>query len=114
MQLLSDKEFEEMKENLRELNHTVDLAHLKCMLKELSANQRLKLNLRKSPLYEKSPAEISDMLEELGWESDEYSSNGWEQDTWIPFAHDAYGFCLMLAYSGYYWTMELYRSDIDN
>ena len=111
---MTDKEWAEYKENLRQLNHTVDLAHLKSMIRDLSNNQRLKFNLRKSPLYKKSPAEISDMLEELGWESDEYSSNGWEQDTWIPFAHKAYSFGLTLAYSGYYWTMELYRSDIDD
>ena len=111
---MTDKEWAEYKENLRQLNHTVDLAHLKSMIRDLSNNQRLKFNLRKSPLYKKSPAEVSDMLEELGWESDESSSNGWEQDTWIPFAHEACGFCLTLAYSGYYWTMELYRSDIDD
>ena len=111
---MTDKEWEEYKENLRQLNHTIDLAHLKSMIRDLSNNQRLKFNLRKSPLYQKSPAEISNMLEELGWEFDEYDSNGWEQDTWIPFSHEAYGFCLVLAYSGYYWTMELYRSDIDD
>lgn len=111
---MTEKEWAEYKENLRQLNHTVDLAHLKSMIRDLSLNQRLKFNLRKSPLYKKSPAEISDMLEELGWESDESSSNGWEQDTWIPFAHEAYSFGLTLAYSGYYWTMELYRSDIDD
>ena len=111
---MTEKDWEEYKENLRQLNHTIDLAHLRSMIRDLSNNQRLKFNLRKSPLYKKSPAEVSDMLEELGWESDESSSNGWEQDTWIPFAHEAYGFCLTLGYSGYYWTMELYRSDIDD
>ena len=111
---MTEKEWEEYKENLRQLNHTIDLAHLRSMIRDLSNNQRLKFNLRKSPLYKKSPAEVSDMLEELGWESDESSSNGWEQDTWIPFAHESYSFCLTLAYSGYYWTMELYRSDIDD
>lgn len=111
---MTEKEWEEYKENLRQLNHTIDLAHLKSMIRDLSNNQRLKFNLRKSPLYKKSPAEVSDMLEELGWEYDESSSNGWEQDTWIPFAHESYCFCLTLAYSGYYWTMELYRSDIDD
>ena len=111
---MTEKEWEEYKENLRQLNHTVDLAHLNRMIKDLSDNQRLKFNLRKSSMYKKSPAEISDMLEELGWESDESSSNGWEQDTWIPFAHEGYNFGLTLAYSGYYWTMELYRSDIDD
>lgn len=109
-----NKEWAEYKENLHQLNHTVDLTHLKSIIKDLSNNQRLKFNLRKSPLYKKSPAEISDMLEELGWESDDYDFNGWEQDTWIPFAHESYGFCLTLAYSGYYWTMELFRSDIDD
>lgn len=111
---MTDKEWELYKENLSQLRHTLDIAHLKCMIKEMSSNKELKFNLRKSPLSGKSPAEISDMLEELGWESDESSSNGWEQDTWIPFAHESYGFCLILAYSGYYWTMELYRSDIDD
>ena len=111
---MTDKEWEEYKENLSQLNHTVDLAHLKSMIRDLSLNQRLKFNLRKSPLYKKAPSDISDMLEELGWESKPYNSNGWEQDTWIHFTHEAYNFCLTLEYSGYYWTMELYRSDIDD
>ena len=114
MAYMTEQEYNEWMENLKELSHTVDLAHLKNMIRDLSHNRRLKFNLRKSPLYKKSPAEVSDMLEELGWESDESSSNGWEQDTWIPFAHKAYSFGLTLAYSGYYWTMELYRSDIDD
>lgn len=111
---MTEKEWEEYKENLNQLRRTIDIAHLKCLIRELSLNKELKFNLRKSPLSGKSPSDISDMLEELGWESDESSSNGWEQDTWIPFAHEAYSFCLTLAYSGYYWTMELYRSDIDD
>lgn len=114
MNITTDKEWEEYKENLHKLNHTIELMHLKNMIRDLSGNQKLKFNLLESPLYKKSPAEISDMLEELGWESEEYSSNGWEQDTWIPFGHEAYGFCLTLEYSGYYWTMNLYRSDIDD
>ncbi len=114
MAYVTEQEYNEWMENLKKLNYTIELAHLKSMIRDLSNNQRLKFNLREGPLYKKSPAEVSDMLEELGWESDESSSNGWEQDTWIPFAHEAYDFCLSLAYSGYYWTMELYRSDIDD
>lgn len=111
---LAEKEWEEYEENLQELKRILDLAHLKRMLKELSDNRTLKFNLRKGPLSDKSPSDISDMLETLGWESEPYDSNGWEQDTWISFAHEAYSFCLTLAYSGYYWTMKLYRSDIDD
>ena len=114
MAYMTEQEHNEWMEKLKELNHTLDLAHLKSMIRDLSLNQRLKFNLRKSPLHKKSPSDISDLLEELGWESDEYDSNGWEQDTWIPFSHETYNFCLVLAYSGYYWTMELYRSDIDD
>ena len=112
--MITEKEWKEYKENLQKLRHTLDLAHLERMIKELSANRTLKFNLRENPLNDKSPSDISDMLEELGWESEPYDSNGWEQDTWIPFSHESYSFCLTLAYSGYYWTMELYRSDIDD
>lgn len=114
MAYMTEKERNEWMEGLKELNHAVDMMHLKSMIKDLSDNRTIKFNLRESPLSNKSPSDISDMLKELGWEPDEYSSNGWEQDTWIPFAHDDYNFELTLAYSGYYWTMKLYRSDIDD
>ena len=96
-----------------QLKQALNRRDIEIMIKQLEQDQRLKINIR-SILPDVSPAEVSDILEELGWEFEPYDSNGWEQDTWIPFAREAYSFCLTLAYSGYYWTMELYRSDIDD
>ena len=50
MQLLTDKEFEEMRENLCELKHTVNLAHLRCIIDEITEGVKDSVNLRKSPL----------------------------------------------------------------
>ena len=111
MGLLTDKEFEEMRENLRELNHSIDLAHLRCFVNEITEGIRGSVNLRESPLYKKSPADICDMLEELGWYFDEYESNGWEQDTWIPFYKENGTGGITLSYSGFYWTMTLRKTE---
>ena len=100
-------------EAYEQLKQALNRRDIEIMIKQLEKDQRLKINVR-SILPDVSPAEVSDILEELGWEFEPYDSNGWEQDTWIPFSHEAYSFCLSLEYSGYYWTMELYRSDIDD
>lgn len=96
-----------------QLKQALNRRDIEIMIKQLEKDQRLEINVR-SILSDATPAEVSDMLEELGWKSDDHATNGWEQDTWIPFSHEAYDFGLVLAYSGYYWTMTLYRSYIDD
>lgn len=100
-------------ETYKQLRKTTNLTLLNNAIEILARDRELKINLR-NLLVEATPAEVRNLLRELGWESDEYESNGWEQDTWIAFAREGYDFCLCLEYSGYYWTMELFRSDIDD
>lgn len=109
MQLLSDKEFEEMRENLRELNHSIDLAHLKCIVREITEGLKESVNLRESPLYQKSPADICEMLEELGWyESDILIDRHWSD---ITFWNNKYDFELHLSFNGFEWTVHLFRGE---
>ena len=116
---MSDIDFDQLKRNLSDLNHTIELRHLKNMIRDLSLNKELKINLRKSPLYERTPAEVHDMLEESGWKEledpeDGFVTNGWQQDTWYTFYSDEWSFRIVLEYSGYYWTMSLYRKEEEN
>ena len=116
---MSDIDFDQLKKNLSDLNHTIELAHLRSMIEGLAQLKNHTLNLRESPLYKRTPAEVHDMLEELGWKELEdpeegFVTNGWQQDTWYTFYSDKWSFRIVLKYSGYYWTMELYRSDIDD
>ena len=62
----------------------------------------------------RSPSELDDILEEMGWERLDFDSNGWQQDTWYWYAHPDYDFQLTMEYSGFYGDLKLYRRDIDD
>ena len=113
---MTDKEWAEYKENLRQLNHTIDLAHLKRIIMDIAEGKTQEIDLRNSPLHKRTPAEVHDMLEELGWKEledpeDGFVTNGWQQDTWYTFYSNEWSFRIVLEYSGYYWTMSLYRKE---
>lgn len=56
-----------------------------------------------------SPSDILDIFnEDLGWEYEMLDANGWEQDTEYELIHPMYEKHLILAYSGFYWTMNLF------
>lgn len=57
------------------------------------------------------PANITQILETLGWEEVDFESNGWEQDTWYYFSHPDYDFQLTLFYCGYTFDIALYRTE---
>ena len=85
---------------------------LSLVITRLSHNQRDTEDLTNRDL---SPANARDVLELLGWEeSRDRDENGWEQDTWYYFKHPDFDFELTLYYTGYTFSMELYRSDIDD
>lgn len=113
MAYMTEKEREDWMKKLKELNHTIDLAHLKSIIREIGENKVDNVDLRNSPLHKHSPAQVCDLLEELGWSHDDWETNGWDQDTWIPFTHENYSFGITLNYSGYYWTMKLYRIELE-
>ena len=60
------------------------------------------------------PANLIDALRDMGWEDDELEDNGWQNDCWTYFSHDAYDFVLVLYYCGHTFELKLYRRDIDN
>ena len=37
-----------------------------------------------------NPYQVSTIMKELGWESDEVETNGWEQERWEYFSHPDY------------------------
>lgn len=56
-----------------------------------------------------SPSDILDIFsEDLGWEYEMLDANGWQQDTEYELSHPKYEKSLILAYSGFYWTMHLF------
>jgi hypothetical protein len=99
-----------MKELMLEMNKML----IKKMIdEELTANQRLIIDIRER-FPELCPGDMCYILEQLGWKSYDSSSNGWDQDTWYLFYSPNKNFDLILNYSGFYWSMELYRSDVDD
>ena len=60
------------------------------------------------------PANIIMVLEKKGWTKEDMEDNGWQHDTWYTFSHPDYNFNLILYYEGYLFSMNLYRSDIDD
>ncbi len=40
--------------------------------------------------YDLNPQNVSDLLEYMGWEDDDFEHNGWEQDCWQHFYKDGY------------------------
>lgn len=105
--MMAEKEWEECKENLRELKHTVDRAHLKRIIMDIAEGKIQEIDLHNSPLHEYSPAQVCELLEELNWrESDILIDRHW---TDIGFWNFQSGFSLHLSFNGFEWTMSLYK-----
>jgi len=49
-----------------------------------------------------------------GWCDDDFETNGWEDDTWYYFSHEDYEYQVVIYYCGYTFSIEMYRSDIDD
>ena len=62
------------------------------------------INLRE--LYpELSPAEIVEIIIDLGWKKSDFTASGWT--TWFYFTHEDYDFHLCLIFDGYYFSINL-------
>ena len=106
---MTEKEWEEYKENLRQLNHTIDLAHLKRIIMDIAEDKTQEIDLRISPLHKHSPAQICELLEELNWrESDILIDRHW---TDITFWSSEWKFELHLSFNGFEWYAHLYRGE---
>ena len=62
---MSDIDFDQLKKNLSDLNHTIDLRHLKNMIRDIAEAKTQEVDLRNSPLHKYSPAQVCELLEEL-------------------------------------------------
>ena len=60
---------------------------------------------------ELSPSDVEEILGELGWHYEMVDTNGWEQDTSYSFYNENYSFKLSMYYSGFYWSLFLFRED---
>ena len=109
MAFMTEKELEEYKESLCKLDHSLDLIHLGNMIKKIAENPETTFSLRESPMYKHSPADICEMLEELGWyESDILIDRHWSD---ITFWNNKYNFELHLSFNGFEWTANLFRGE---
>ena len=61
-----------------------------------------------------APCHIREALRFLGWEDDDYDRNGWEGDTWYYFDKEDSDYRIIMFYCGYTFSIEMYRSDIDD
>lgn len=109
---MTEKEWEGYKENLHQLNHTIDQAHLKRIIMDIAEAKTQEVDLRNSPLYKYSPAQICELLEGLNWqESDILIDRHW---TDITFWSSEWKFELHLSFNGFEWTMNLYKGEEDD
>ena len=107
--MMTEKEWEECKENLRELKHTINRAHLKRIIMDIAEGKTQEIDLRNSPLHDHSPAQVCELLEELSWqESDILIDRHW---TDITFWSCEWKFELHLSFNGFEWTMNLYKGE---
>ncbi len=112
MAFMTDEEFDQLKQNLQELRHTIDRAHLKCIIKDIAEGKSQEVDLRNSPLHKHSPAQVCELLEELSWrESDILIDRHW---TDITFWNPEWKFELHLSFNGFEWTMNLYKGEEDD
>lgn len=109
---MTEKEWEEYREKLRQLNHAIDKAHLKRIIMDIAEAKTQEVDLCNSPLHKHSPAQICELLEELNWqESDILIDRHW---TDIAFWSSEWKFELHLSFNGFEWTMNLYKGEEDD
>ena len=90
---------------MRELN----MLHLKRMIEDIAQDPEKTFDLTETPLKSVSPAEICEILEELGWyESDILIDRHWSD---ITFWNNKYNFELHLSFNGFEWTAHLFRGE---
>lgn len=87
------------------------LVLIKNVLDALALDQRRIASLTE---YDIAPCHIREAMRELGWRDDNFETNGWEGDTWYYFSHEDYDYGVNMFYCGYTFSIEMYRSDIDD
>ena len=84
---------------------------IKNVLDALSLDQRHTASLTE---YDIAPCHVRETMRMFGWSDDDFETNGWEGDTWYYFSHDDYEYQMVMFYCGYTFSVEMYRSDIDD
>lgn len=87
------------------------LAIVKGALATLAAIKHKAVSLTE---FDIAPCHIRETMRELGWCDDNFETNGWEGDTWYYFSHEDYNYGVNMFYCGYTFSIEMYRSDIDD
>ena len=93
----------------KELEHTLCSFHLKHMIEDIARKPDMEIDLRESCLKDLSPADVCELLEEMGWrESDCLIDRHWSD---ITFWSHEWGFALHLSFDGFEWSAHLYGGE---
>lgn len=87
------------------------LAIVKGALTTLAAIKEKAVSLTE---FDIAPCHIREAMRALGWDDNDFETNGWEGDTWYYFSHEDYEYQVAMYYCGYTFSIEMYRSDIDD
>ena len=83
----------------KELEHTLCSFHLKHMIEDIARKPDMEIDLRESCLKDLSPADVCELLEEMGWrESDCLIDRHWSVIT--MWNHER-SFALCVSFNGY-------------
>ena len=93
----------------KELMHQLSSFHLKHMIEDIAREPEKSFDLRESCLKDLSPADVCELLEEMGWsETDCLFDRHWSV---ITFWHHEWSFALCVSFNGYEGTLSLYGSE---
>lgn len=84
---------------------------VRAALSALAKDQRKRVSLTE---FDIAPCHVRDAMRKFNWEQDDFETNGWEGDTWYYFSHEDYEYQAVMFYCGYTFSIEMYRSDIDD
>ena len=99
----------ELAEGYKKIMRELNMLHLKHMIEDIARDPEKTFDLVETPLKGVSPAEICEILEELGWyESDILIDRHWSD---ITFWNNKYNFELHLSFNGFEWDAHLYRGE---
>lgn len=96
------------KYNFKEIYHKFNLEAVKDYIQILKIGENMSIDFRQMFLTF-SPAELEELLEEVGWERVSYETNS--LDAWIIMTNEDYDFDIVIYYNGYYRDLKLSREE---
>ena len=81
------------------------------ILEELNKDQRLTVSLSEEDI---APCHVDNLMKELGWERDDFESNGWQCDCWYYYSRPEVDYTIVMYYEGFTFNLEMHRGDIDD